>query len=152
MDKISKVIKIAIGILNNSRILLFIIIINSIKEIQINKLDNNTFPSMILKYFKCILAFLQKNREDISHYIIKRKNKLVYKLVCFCVLLDLTIHWINKRSLYHTPAETWDYILGIFAHPRKGVLIHNIPNIIWITLKNICFTSSITVSTCIKYK
>ncbi len=97
MDKISKVIKIAIGILNNSRILLFIIIINSIKEIQINKLDNNTFTPMILKYFKCILAFLQKNREDISHYIIKHKNKLVYKLVCFCVLLDLTIHWINKK-------------------------------------------------------
>ncbi|OTZ30130.1 hypothetical protein BK770_05130 [Bacillus thuringiensis serovar colmeri] len=54
-------------------------------------------PPMILKYFKCILAFLQKNREDISHYIIKRKNKLVYKLVCFCILLDLTIHWINKK-------------------------------------------------------
>ncbi len=100
MDKISKVIKIAIGILNNSRILLFIIIINSIKEIQINKLDNNTFPPMILKYFKCILAFLQKNREDISHYIIKRKNKLVYKLVCFCVLLDLTIYWINKSYIF----------------------------------------------------
>jgi hypothetical protein len=152
MDKISKVIKIAIGILNNSRILLFIIIINSIKEIQINKLDNNTSPSMILKYFKCILAFLQKNREDISHYIIKRKNKLVYKLVCFCVLLDLTIHWINKKSLSHSSRNVGLYIGYLLPIPRKGVLIHNIPNIIWITLKNICFTSSITVSTCIKYK
>ncbi|USP56201.1 hypothetical protein J2N67_006450 (plasmid) [Bacillus thuringiensis] len=62
MDKISKVIKIAIGILNNSRILLFIIIINSIKEIQINKLDNKTFTLMTLKYFKCILALLAKKQ------------------------------------------------------------------------------------------
>jgi hypothetical protein len=123
MDKISKVIKIAIGILNNSRILLFIIIINSIKEIQINKLDNNTFPSMILKYFKCILAFLQKkkNREDISHYIIKRKNKLVYKLVCFfCVLLDLTIHWINKKSLSHSSRNVGLYIGYLCPSPKKG--------------------------------
>ncbi len=51
MDKISKAIKIAIGILNNSRILLFIIIINSIKEIQINKLDNNTFTPHDIKIF-----------------------------------------------------------------------------------------------------
>lgn len=65
MDKISKVIKIAIGILNNSRILLFIIIINSIKEIQINKLDNKTFTPMTLKYFKCILALLAKKTEKI---------------------------------------------------------------------------------------
>jgi hypothetical protein len=123
MDKISKVIKIAIGILNNSRILLFIIIINSIKEIQINKLDNNTFPSMILKYFKCILAFLQKkNREDISHYIIKRKNKLVYKLVCFCVfLLDLTIHWINKKSLSHSSRNVGLYIGYLCPSPKRGI-------------------------------
>jgi hypothetical protein len=121
MDKISKVIKIAIGILNNSRILLFIIIINSIKErIQINKLDNNTSPSMILKYFKCILAFLQKNREDISHYIIKRKNKLVYKLVCFCFLLDLTIHWINKKSLSHSSRNVGLYIGYLCPSPEKG--------------------------------
>jgi hypothetical protein len=120
MDKISKVIKIAIGILNNSRILLFIIIINSIKEIQINKLDNNTSPSMILKYFKCILAFLQKNREDISHYIIKRKNKLVYKLVCFLRFTDLTIHWINKKSLSHSSRNVGLYIGYLLPIPEKG--------------------------------
>jgi hypothetical protein len=123
MDKISKVIKIAIGILNNSRILLFIIIINSIKEIQINKLDNNTFTLHdIKKYFKCILAFLQKkNREDISHYIIKRKNKLVYKLVCFCVLLDLTIHWINKKSLSHSSRNVGLYIGYLCPSPKRGI-------------------------------